>query len=104
MEMFLEEKIKLDSQVSDQEIRAYYEEHKEDEFTNPISGETVSLSSVRENIRNFLVMEKQRAAFDIYMEQLFNRYVVRFAQESSAEEELTQKKTPEIPSKPQPTE
>ncbi|MFH7319740.1 hypothetical protein ACHHRT_03905 [Desulfurivibrio sp. D14AmB] len=81
VEMFLEEKIQDGITISDREVREYYEEHQTDEFTNPVSGEIMPLTSVRENIRRFLVMEKQRELFDAFLEELMAKYVVKLASE-----------------------
>ena len=87
VEMFLEDRIQGSVTVSDRELSDYYEEHKEDEFTNPVSGETQPFTSVRDNIRRYLVMEKQRQVFDDYMEDLMARYEVRVSDDYRAQEQ-----------------
>ncbi|ADH84777.1 hypothetical protein [Desulfurivibrio alkaliphilus] len=77
VEMFLEEKIQASVTVSDREVQDYYEANKDTEFTNPLSGETQPFTSVRNSIRRLLLLEKQREAFDKYMEDMMGRYVVR---------------------------
>lgn len=86
VEMFLEEKIQADVTVSDQEVSAYYEENQEKEFTNPMSGEIIPLTSVRDNIRRFLSLEKQRESFDRYMEELMEKYVVKVSDDYAGEQ------------------
>lgn len=81
VEMFLEDHIQGSVTVSDQELSDYYEKHKEDEFTNPVSGETQPFTSVRDSIRRYLVMEKQREVFNDYMAELMERYVVEVSPE-----------------------
>jgi peptidyl-prolyl cis-trans isomerase C len=85
VEMFLEDKIQAEVTVSDREVSDYYEQHKENEFTNPLSGETQPFLSVRDNIRRYLLMEKQRQVFDDYMAEMLERYVVRMAQDPAFE-------------------
>ncbi|MFU8819324.1 MAG: hypothetical protein ACNA74_06330 [Desulfurivibrio sp.] len=85
VEMFLEQKIQGEVTISDREVSAYYEEHKDNEFTNPMSGEVMPYTSVRENIRRFMVMEKQREAFAKFMDDLMERYVVKAADDYARE-------------------
>lgn len=86
VEMFLEDKIQGSVTVSDREVQDYYEENKDTEFTNPLSNETQPFTSVRNSIQRLLLLEKQRAAFDDYMEEMMERYVVKAAGEQAAAE------------------
>ena len=83
VEMFLEEKIQGQVTVSDREVRAYNDENKDNEFTNPISGETSPFEQVRDSVRRLLILEKQREVFENYMAELMDRYVVKAAQEQA---------------------
>ena len=96
VEMFLEDKIQGNVSVSDREVQDYYEENKDTEFTNPLSGETQPFTSVRNSIQRLLLLEKQRKAFDDYMEEMMERYVVRVADDYRGDmaDELPAEQTP----------
>jgi hypothetical protein len=85
VEMALEEKIEKVVTVSDKEVREFYEENKkrfEAEAPDGSRTETMEFEVVENIIRQRLEAEKQRQAFEDYIESLRKKYTVELNQEA----------------------
>jgi hypothetical protein len=85
VEMALEEKIEKVVTVSDKEVREFYEENKkrfEAEAPDGNKTETMEFEVVENIIRQRLEAEKQRQAFEDYIESLRKKYTVELNQEA----------------------
>lgn len=79
VEMLLEEEIEKKAAVSEQEVKDFYEENKKRfEAEMPGNGGTgiMEFDVVKDAIRQRLTAEKQRRAFDNYIEELTGKYAV----------------------------
>lgn len=79
VEMLLEEEIEKKAAVSEQEVKAFYEENKK-RFEAEMPGNggkgIMEFDVVKDAIRQRLTAEKQRRAFDNYIEELTGKYSV----------------------------
>jgi hypothetical protein len=85
VEMILEEKVEKTAEVSDKEVRDFYEENKKRfEAEAPEGGktETMEFEVVENIIRQRLEAEKQRQAFEDYIGSLKKKYTVELNQEA----------------------
>lgn len=85
VEMLLEDEIAKGTTVSEQEVRDYYDSHKET-FVAEVPGngkeELMDFELVENLIRKRLAAEKQRAAFEKYMATLTEKYTVELNEEA----------------------
>ena len=73
IEFLLEEEIEKKARVSDQEIKAYYEENKSDyvlEAPGEEKTQTLELEAMSDLIRQRLAAQKQQGMFDTYVTEL----------------------------------
>lgn len=75
IEILLDREIAGKVKVTDKELIDYYNKNKE-EFTAQESEKLIPLDSVKENLRRMLLMEKQKALYDKYMDNLNKKYKV----------------------------
>jgi peptidyl-prolyl cis-trans isomerase C len=80
-EILLDREIAGNVQVTDQELLDYYNKNKE-EFTIKETGRLIEFDSIKENLRQVLLMEKKKTLFDKYMEDLRKRYKVEIKDEA----------------------
>lgn len=80
-EILLDREIARNVKVTDQELIDYYNKNKE-EFTIRETGRLIEFDSIKENLRQVLLMEKKKTLFDKYMEDLRKRYKVEIKDEA----------------------
>lgn len=80
-EILLDREIARNVKVTDQELVDYYNKNKE-EFTIKETGRLIEFDSIKENLRQVLLMEKKKTLFDKYMEDLRKRYKVEINEEA----------------------
>jgi peptidyl-prolyl cis-trans isomerase C len=80
-EILLDREIARNVKVTDQELLDYYNKNKE-EFTIRETGRLIEFDSIKENLRQVLLMEKKKTLFDKYMEDLRKRYKVEIKDEA----------------------
>ncbi len=81
IETLLDREIAEKIEVTDKEVIDHYNKNKE-EFKVKETGEIIPLDRVKEHLRQMLLMKKQRAAYDKYMEDLRKRYNVKINDEA----------------------
>lgn len=81
IETLLDREIAEKIEVTDKEVIDYYNKNKE-EFKVKETGEIIPLDRVKEHLRQMLLIKKQRAAYDKYMEDLRKRYNVEINDEA----------------------
>jgi len=85
VEMLLENEIAKGTTVTDQEVRDYYESRKES-FVAEVPGngkkDIMEFEVVKDYIKKRLAAEKQRAAFEKYMQSLMEKYSISLNEEA----------------------
>jgi len=88
VEMLLVQEIEKNTLVTDEEAKQFYEENKE-RFTSPVPGsknkkEPVPFDEVKDLIKDRLMTQKQRRAFEDYIENLSKSYTVKLDEDAIA--------------------
>lgn len=89
IKLLLQDKIEKEVQVTDEELKAYYTENKEDFRVNVPGakgrGELLEFESIKDLLRQRLLAEKQEKAFTAYMKELKDKSKVDINEEALKE-------------------
>ncbi len=74
VEMLLKTKSSGEVKITDEDVIAYYNEHKATRFTDRATGEVIELQEIKEMVRKQLIVDKQREVFDRYIAELTEKF------------------------------
>ncbi|OGW36577.1 MAG: hypothetical protein A2Y97_03465 [Nitrospirae bacterium RBG_13_39_12] len=97
--VLLEKEIETKADVTDQEVKNYYETHKQ-EIIDKKTGKVVEFEKVKNLIFQHLSGEKQKEIFDSYIESLKKKYNVDINKESLAKLSSEEDKEKAVQEKP----